>query len=220
MLLCANTDRMHQFTFSVYHPSRVLGCLFLFPCLFLLSIFLGAHFNSILISILAVILSLLLLYYYTVGHITITFQEEKLNFNWKTKILFNYKYIKETKLEDIKTIVIDQGRLLKKIKTSDRVIHINNSKRSSPEAYDFINHLKLMSAPHNPEIIDSWDEFAKKGYLKLAYRFTTFILILSLLLVATFILVKGFKAKYLFVFLLFVPQMFLHKQEMKNKLKK
>jgi len=211
---------MNKFSFNVYKQSRVLVGLFVLPFLLFISIFLGVKFDSFLVLLIGFIISFFFVYYYAFGHITITFKDERLYFNWKKKIIFNYKEIKTTRLDDIKIIVIDEGKLLKKIKTSDRIIYINNSKRSSPEAYNFINHLRKVTEQYNPEIIDSWDEFAKKGYLKLAYRINTFIIILSIVLAIVFILLKGFKPHFLFILLLFIPQMLLYKQQMKDKLKK
>ncbi|WP_447637236.1 hypothetical protein [Flavobacterium microcysteis] len=210
---------MNQFTFNVYKQSRVLWCLFLSPFLFIGSILIASHFNSFFIAFLLFPIFLIVLYYYVVGRIVITVKDEKLNFEWKRKTLFNYKDIKVVNLEDIKVMVIDEGRLLKKIKTFDRVIYINNSKMGSRDAFDFITYLRKITKPYSPEIIDSWDEFARKGYLKLAYKLTNLVLFLSLIAILISILCNAFKVQFLFICLMFIPQMLLHRAQMKNKLK-
>jgi len=154
-----------------------------------------------------------------VGHIVITGKDEKLNFEWKRKTLFNYKEIEVVNLDDIRVMVIDEGRLLKKIKTSDRVIYINNSKIGSRDASDFITYLRKITKPYSPEIIDSWDEFAGKGYLKLAYKLTNVVLLVSIIAILISILCNAFKVQFLFICLMVIPQMLLHRAHMKNKLK-
>jgi hypothetical protein len=66
--------------------------------------------------------------------------------------------------------------------------------------------------------MDSWDEWADKGYLKTAYRINNVILILStiLILVSVFIIKRAFESMHLFFILLLIPQFVLYGRQMKK----
>ncbi|WP_346984789.1 hypothetical protein [Chryseobacterium sp. POE27] len=134
------------------------------------------------------------------------------------KVFFNYKPIKPIKISEIKTIVVDEDQLIRKIKTDNNIIYINNSKIRSKDAIKFIHILKSNTDKYNFRIIDSWDEFAENGYLKIAYKINSFVLIGSIIVAVIFIILKGFKPALLSILLLFIPQMILYKKQMKNKI--
>jgi len=201
---------MQEYNIIIFRQSRVLLCLLLFPVIFLTAIFIGAETNSFIISVLFIIISLLLMYYYIVGYLKITVNENELFFGWKRKVVFNYNPIKSIRINDINVIVLDEDRLLRKIKTHDTVIYINNSKIKSEEAVKFINRLKNDIKKNDVKIIDSWDEFAEKGYLRLAYRINSIVLIMSIIIIIIFTVLKGFNPVSLSILLLFIPQMILY----------
>ncbi|CAI8867637.1 hypothetical protein [Chryseobacterium sp. IT-36CA2] len=208
---------MQEYNIIIFRQSRILLCLFLLPIFFLTAIFIGAETNSFIVSVLFIIISIFLMYYYMVGTLKISINENELFFEWKKKFMFNYNPIKSIKINDIKTIVLDEERLLRKIKTEDTVIYINNSKIKSEAAEKFINRLKNDTKKNDVKIIDSWDEFAEKGYLKLAYRINSIILIVSAIIVIIFTVLKGFNPVSLSILLLFIPQMILYQKQMKDK---
>lgn len=207
---------MQEYNITIFRQSRILLCLFLLPVIFLTAIFIGAETNSLIISVLFIIMSILLVYYYIVGSLKITATGNELFFEWKKKFMFNYKPIKPIKINDIKTIILDEECLLRKIKTHDTVIYINNSKIKSEEAEKFINRLKN-DVKNEVRIIDSWDEFAEKGYLRLAYRINSIIIITSIVIIIIFTILKGFNPVSLSILLLFIPQMILYQKQMKDK---
>ena len=63
-----------------------------------------------------------------------------------------------------------------------------------------------------------WDEWADKGYIRTAYRINIVILLLATALVTFFIINKGFSTGHLFLLLLFIPQLYLYGQQMKQKI--
>jgi hypothetical protein len=210
---------MQEYNINVFRQSRVLLSLFLFPVILLMAIFIGAEYNSFIFSVLFLVIAFTLIYYYIIGNLKIIIKNDiELHFVWKKKVFFNYKPIKPIKIIDIKTIVLDEDQLLRKIKTSNTIIYINNSKISSKDATKFIHILKSNMAKHNFRIIDSWDEFAENGYLKIAYKINSFVLIGSIIVAVIFIILKGFKPALLSILLLFIPQMILYKKQMKNKI--
>jgi len=210
---------MQEYNMTVFRQSRVLLSLFLFPVILLMAIFIGAEYNSFIFSVLFLVISFTLIYYYIIGNLKITIKNDiELHFVWKKKFFFNYKPIKPIKIIDIKTIVLDEDQLLRKIKTSNTIIYINNSKISSKDATKFIHILKSKMDKHNFRIIDSWDEFAENGYLKIAYKINSFVLIGCVIIAVIFTILKGFKPALLSILLLFIPQMILYKKQMKNKI--
>lgn len=53
--------------------------------------------------------------FYLVGHLTIIATKESLQFQWTKKALFGYNAIEPVNFADIKTLVIDEGQMLKGI---------------------------------------------------------------------------------------------------------
>jgi hypothetical protein len=210
---------MQKFELTIFRQSRVLLGLFLTPVALIGLLILGAELNSILIGLILFAIYLLTLYYFIVGHLTITVDNGQLKFNWTRKLIFNYDNIQPINIADIKTIVIDNGQLLRKIITNDGTIKINNAKVQQKDSLKFIYELGVLTKENNVREIDSWDEWADKGYTKTAYRINTVILVLATVLVTFAILKKGFNSRHLFLVLLFIPQLFLYGQQMKQKIK-
>ena len=210
---------MQKFELTIFRQSRVLFGLFLTPFALIGLIILGAELKSFFIGLLLFTFYLLTIYYFVVGHLTITVDNGQLKFNWAKKLIFNYDNIQPININDIKTIVIDNGQLLRKIVTNDRTIKINNAKVQQKDALKFIYELSVLTKENNVREIDSWDEWADKGYIKTAYRINTVILVLAAGLVTFTILNKGFNSQHLFLVLLFIPQLFLYGQQMKQKIK-
>jgi hypothetical protein len=210
---------MQKFELTIFRQSRVLIGLFLTPFTLIGLLILGAELNSILIGLLLFAFYLLTIYYFVVGHLTITIDNGQIKFNWTKKLIFNYENIQPININDINTIVIDSGQLLRKIVTKDRTIKINNAKVQQKDALKFIYKLGVLTKDNNVREIDSWDEWADKGYIKSAYRINTVILVLATALVTFAIFKNGFNYRHLFLVLLFMPQIFLYGQQMKQKIK-
>jgi hypothetical protein len=160
------------------------------------------------------------MYYFAKADLIVDFNEENLIFNWKKKLIFNYPKIESIPIKEIKTIVVDQNQLLKKIITSDRVINISNGKLLMKDSQKFINLLVSIISQNGGRIIDSWDVWKEKGFLSIAYLINSFVLISVLLVVLGFIIIKGFDSRLLLFIPLSISQLFLYRRQMKEKLKK
>lgn len=210
---------MQEYRITIFKQSRILIGLFLFPILFMASVFIGAESDSFVIPILFLIPCIFIIYYFTVGNLKIIINgDNELFFEWNKKIIFNYNPIMPVKINDIKVIVLDNGEFLRKIKTNKEVIYINNSKIQSKDAHEFIDRLIKEVKENDTRVIDSWDEFAEKGYLKLAYLLNSIILIISIIVVIIFTILKGFNPASLSILLLFIPQIILYQKQIKNKI--
>jgi len=103
------------------------------------------------------------MYYFSVGNLEIIIENnEEMIFEWKNKFIFNYKQIPLVKISDIQTIVVDRNQFIRKIKTHNRTVFINNSKIQSKDAEKFMLRLKNIAVKYDIKIINSWMEIAKK----------------------------------------------------------
>ena len=210
---------MQKFDLTIFRQSRVLLGLFSTPVVLIGLVILSVELGSIVVVLLLFGIYLLTVYYFVVGHLTIHIDNKQLNFTWSRKLIFNFNDIEPIDIVDIKTIVIDNGQLLKKIKTDDKTIKINTAKVQRKDASKFIDQLRLLTKGNNVREIESWDEWADKGYIKTAYRVNSTIIVLATILVTVSMFKNGFNSRYLSLMLLFIPQLYLYGQQMKPKIK-
>lgn len=210
---------MEKYNITIFNQSRVLLCLFLFPIFLLLTIFIGTEIKSFLVAVLFLTIICSLMYYFMVGNLTVLFKgDDELVFDWKKKYFFNYKPISSIKISNIKTIVLDNDEFLRKIKTDNYTIHINNSKINPLDSDKLISRLKKDLLKYDIRFIDSWDELAEKGFIKIAYIINSGFLVLSIIIIVILTILKGFKPVSLSILLLIIPQLFLYNKQMKNKI--
>ena len=209
---------MRQFELTIFSQSRILLIVLFFPISFLTALFLGITIDIQILNIVTPFLFLGLvgfgLYYFAVGHLKVTQIENRLEFEWNKKLLFNYNEIDPIEINQIETMVIDQNQLLKKIITAERVVKINNGKIYRKDSAKFIHFLTENS---NARVIDSWDVWNEKGWLRTAYRINTIILTLFIGIVIVFTILKGFNSKLLLFAPLLISQLFLYQIQMKGK---
>ena len=210
---------MQKFELTIFRQSRVLLGLFLSLIALIGLLILSVGLISFFIGLILFAVFLFTVYYFVVGHLLISIENEQLTFNWRRKRIFNFDAIEPINIADIKTIVIDNEQFLRKIITTDRTIKINNAKVQQKDASKFIRQLVVLTKKNNVRKIDSWYEWVDKGYIKTAYRINTVILIVAIVIVTFFIITKGFNSRHLFLVLLSIPQLFLYRQQMKQKIK-
>ncbi|MDN3657219.1 hypothetical protein QWZ08_16335 [Ferruginibacter paludis] len=210
---------MQTFKLTIFRQSRVLFGLFLLPFAFTGLLLLGLELGSFIWGLLLFVFYLLVYYYFTVGQLTISIDNERLHFSWTKKIVFNYKEVADVNLADIKTIVIDNGQFLRKLITDGKTVYLNTTKVKPQDNFKLIGFLQAFSKNNNVRVINSWREWADKGYLKTAYRINIAVIAIAFVNVAIFIARKGFSSGQLFIFLLFIPQLILYGQQMKLEIK-
>lgn len=215
---------MKKYKLTIFNQSRVIAIVFLLPISFLSSLFIGLELMSKnyfwVVSIPVFLVLSGLMYYFTKGDLNVEFDEKYLIFKWKRKLFFNYPAIESIAVKEIKTIVVDQNQLLKKIITSDRVLKISNGKLLMKDSQKFINLLVSIINQNGGRMIDSWDVWKEKGFFRIAYLINSFVLVSVLLVVIGFIAIKGFDNRLLFFIPLSISQLFLYRGQMKEKLKK
>jgi len=210
---------LQKFKLTIFRQSRVLFGLLVLPFAFIGLLLLGLELGNFIFGLLLFALYLFLYYYFTVGHLTISIDNEHLQFFWTKKIVFNYKDVEPINLHDINTIVIDSGQFLRKFSTPDTTIYINTTKINPQDNFKFIHFLQGLSKENNIRVINSWREWADKGYLKTAYRINIAVIAIAFVVVSIFVFLKGLSSRQLFIFLLFIPQLILHDKQMKLELK-
>jgi len=212
---------MKQYELTIFRQNRILLVVLIFPISLLTALFIGLEIK---ISILNIIIPISFLgivgfglYYFTIGHLIITQKENRLEFEWNKKAIFNYDNIEPIEINQIETIVIDQDQLLKKIITQDRVVKINNGKIKQKDSSEFIDFLTKNA---NARIIDSWDVWDEKGWLKTAYRINTILLTLFIGIVVVYTVLKGFNSRLLLFAPFLIIELILYQQQMKRKKRK
>jgi len=207
-----------QFQLTIFGQSRVLLIVLFFPISLLAALFIGLSIDIPILNIITPILFLGIvgfgLYYFSIGHLTIMQNEKNLEFEWNKKSLFNYDEIPPIEIEKIETLVIDQNQFLRNIIGQGRTIKINNAKVQKKDSAKFI---KFLTKNSNARLIDSWDFWDEKGWLKTAYRINTITLILFIGIVITYLIMKGFNNRLLLFTPLLIIELFLYQLQMKRK---
>ena len=178
---------MQTFNLVIFRQSRVLVVLSLFPFVLIAAVIKAADSNNILVGLLLFLIYLLTAYYFVVGHMSVTINEGQLHFNWKRKLLFNYKNIDVLNISEIKTIVIDEGQMLRKIITTNKTLRLNTAKVLQKDALRFISYLRPLIKQNGGRNINSGDEWNEKGYIKLAYKAIAVAILLAACLLAYFL---------------------------------
>ena len=214
------------FNILIYRQSRVLLSVLIFILLLFPILLLPTHIDNSFVqwttSIIGFIGLIILLRYYSVGRLFVTYDNRTLKFDWKDKLIFKYSKIPTIEISEIQSVVLDnQGQILRKIITDNSEIvlgHGNPNKLFKSDSQEFIRF--LTSEIKDLNIKDSWDEWAEKGYLKWALRINTTILVLGFLIVISFIVVKGFNSRHLLMLIFILPQLIFYQLQMKTKTKK
>lgn len=212
---------MTEYRIKVIKQKRLLISILLVSIIFPFCFLIPTQFELIIWKITVPILTVgilgILLFYFTVGHLRITLENRKLDFQWKRKPILNFKEYNSIGIDEITTIIVEQGIFLRKLKTENSVIELGGIKSKNVDSLKLLNLLKTETSV-KPK--DSWDVWKERGWLKIAYRINLLILIIATGIVITFIILKGFDSKLLLFIPLVLSQLFLGHLQMKDKLNK
>ena len=211
---------MTEFRIKVIKQNRVLVSILIMavvlPFCFLMSAKMELTFLKIIIPILILAFITILLYYFSFGQMRITLENKQLSFKWNKKPIFNFTEYNSIGIDEIKSIIVEQGIYLRKLKTKDSVIELGGIKSKNTDSLKLLNLLKKETSV-KPK--DSWDVWKERGWLIIAYRVNILILIIAIGIVITFIILKGFDSKLLLFIPLVLSQLIFSYLQMKNKLK-
>ncbi|WP_054511141.1 hypothetical protein [Chryseobacterium sp. ERMR1:04] len=205
-----------EYKLTIFRQSRIITCVFTLPIFLFIALIIGVEIHSITISLIFLAMILFLMYYFSVGHLNIAVDKNAVALTWKKKLIFNYKPISKIEFRDIKVIILDDNQFLRKIKTDKNTIYINNSKIKSKDAEKFISRLKNEIKLYDIKVLDSWQEFSEKGYLRKAYLINSFLTIILMIVFITLTIFKGFQPYSLSIFILIIPQIILYNKQMKR----
>ena len=189
---------MEIFQLTVIKQSRALLVVLIFSLSIIGAIFLSMPIDNIILKIFVPILAFALInflsIYYAFAILNVQAVDKKLKFKWnERKLIFNFTDIDDINLKDINTLVIDHDladnkEILQSITTNTKKIKIGVSKYWRKDADEFIIFLKKNT---NARIIDSWDTWKEKGFLKISYYITLTILLTGAILTTWIVLDKG-----------------------------
>ena len=205
------------FELTITNQKRVLTALLLFPFVIFGVLFISIKLNPA-IGFLSFLLLAFLIYYFVIGKLSISIENDKIYFQWKKKLFFNYNDIQTLNESEIEKAIIDNGQFLRKIVAKDRVINLSTSKIKATDAYLLISYFNQKSKLQNFEVKDSWENINPKR-LKIIYVITWIIIIASLLVVILVSTFKGFKPNMFFIIGI-IPMLFVYLQRIKNAIEK
>jgi hypothetical protein len=205
------------FELTITDQKRVITTLLLFPIVIFATAFISVKFNAGL-GVLSFFISLFLLYYFVIGKLTVSIEDEKISFQWKKKIIFNYKDIQDLDESKIDKVIIDNGQFLRKIVAKDRTINLSTSKIKPKDSYRLISHFNKKGMTQNLEIKNSWENINPKR-LKVFYVLTWIMILASILLLIFISIFKGFRPKMLFI-LGVIPMLLMYGKQIKNAIEK
>ena len=201
--------------------------IFAFAILFIPVLLLPSKIDNSILQLVVTALGIIglfgILFYFSYGRLNVSYENDTLHFEWKKKLLFDYAKIPDIEVNEIKCLVIDQGQILRKIITDKVEITLGNNRPNNilkSDSQSFINFLS--KEIQDKEIIDSWDIWVQKGFLKWALRINTMILIAVIGILGFFVATRGIEkippaSFFMLIFLL--PQIILYQKQMKNKIK-
>ena len=208
-----------------------LRAIFLFPIYFLIILFslmLCTHIDNLILKWILVlgIIFLVGLFFFKMiaGKLLTIIDNDNLTFKWIKRPLFTYNRERIIQIDKIKRIVIDESCIVRKIYCKNGKIRLNTlrpSKISKDDVGKFVKFLRTIENENkNIRIIDSWDEWFERGYLKIAYWINTSILIIGGLLIAYAFFRKGFHPIHLIYLIFAISQLLIYQMTIKSKIKK
>jgi len=205
------------FELTITNQKRVIFALLLFPFVIFGVLFISLKFNTV-IGFLSFLVSIFSIYYFVVGKLNISIENDDIYFEWKKKLFFNYNDIQNVNESDIEKVIVDNGKFLRKIVTKDRIINLSTSKIKSKDAYKLISYFNQKSRTQNIEIKDSWENINPKK-LKIIYVITWLVILTSILILILVSIFKGFKSNMLFIVGI-IPMLFVYLKRIKNAIEK
>ncbi len=207
-----------KFELTITNQKRAITSLLLFPLSIILSIFIGSLLNFT-IGILFFLFFIYLLWYFVIGNLIITIEDEILNFEWRKKLIFNYKKINSFNQSEIDKVIVDRGLFLRKIIIGNREIEISTSTIKPKDASKLISYFNNLSKTEkSPSIKNSWENYSKRK-LKIFYTLNWIFLLSALILFVITAITKEFNLKLLFI-LGPIFMLILYGQQIKNTIKK
>ena len=198
---------MNEFELLVNRQYRVVIGILVFgvsmPGLLVLARKIDTPNMKILIPLLLLLSLIYLLYKFVSGKLIIRYWNNKLDFKWRRRMLFERKDIEPVSISDIKTLVIDEERFLRKIITVDRIIEINNGKSKKNDFHLFLKKLIEIVEENNGRVIDSKQDSSEKGYDDLSFHLTIMLFAASIFFISRLWVFIEFYSLFLLLFPIF-----------------
>ncbi len=111
----------------------------------------------------------------------IKFSNDKIEIDWKKRFLLDKEIIEPINIQDIRILVVDNFKYLRKIITENRIIEINNGKPVEKDFELFVENLIELVETNNGRVINSTQYFV--DYYK--YFYVAVTLAMSIILIST-----------------------------------
>ena len=214
--------------------------IFLFPIglpfLLITSLVINHRVSSTPLSILLILIwctSVIgLIFYLMYGRLIIRIENDALSIEWIKRIPFDLNRTMTIAFDDITKLRVDRPgfnsqRALKiyynytdtYTKTHSFNINSYDNRFFRGDMLKLMDYLTELSKLKSIKVIDHWDEWHEKGYLKIAYRINQAITTIAVGVILYTIFTGSFKSKNLILIFCFLPQMYLYGLIMKQKIR-
>ncbi len=171
------THMAQRYRLTVFRQGRIIWTILAFSIAVPGSLYFALYLPTLSLKLLAPALSLTIVFlvaYSAIGKLDAIIEDDTILFRWIRKPILNRPDIAPVRISDVRTLVIDRNEgdplgntmFLRRIDTTDRSIELFTSKLWAMDSQRFIEDLKRHS---NPEIIDTWEVWKRRGYLGVIY---------------------------------------------------
>jgi hypothetical protein len=159
---------MQRFELTVIRQTRCFFGILLISVSAPLLLYLGANLEmpiqKIIIPIFLLGGLIAILYFTIFRKIVLNYSFDKISIGKIKRFMFDNKEIEPINVNEINTLVVDEGKYLRKIITDDRIVEINNVGSKENEFRLFIDKLSRIVEKNNGRVINSKRYRETKGY--------------------------------------------------------
>ena len=159
---------MQRFELNVIRQTRYIFGILLISVSAPLFLYIGANLEmpiqKIIIPIFLFGVLIAVLYFTIFRKIVLNYSFDKIRLEPIKRFMVDNKEIEPINVNEIKTLVVDEGKYLRKIITDDRVVEINNVGSKENEFRMFIDKLSRIVEKNNGRVINSKQYQETKGY--------------------------------------------------------
>lgn len=215
---------MQRFELTVIRQTRYFFGILLVSVSGSLLLFLGANLETpiqkILIPIFLLGVLIAVLYFIIFCKIVLNYSFDKISLEKRKRFMVENKEIEPINVNEIKTLVVDEGKYLRKIITDDRIVEINNVGSKENEFRLFIHKLSRIVEKNNGRVINSKQYRETKGYDDFSFHLIIIFIAFSLCIIPRVWSLFEYYS-LLFLFLPFFAYLFhiilrIRKKRMKN----
>jgi hypothetical protein len=210
--------KMQRFELTVIRRTRFsFGILLIaLSVTFLLSFIRELPIQKTMISIVLFGVLIVVLYFAIFRKIILSYSDDKISVVKMKRFMADNMEIESIDMNEIKALVVDEGKYLKKIITVDKIVEIDNVGSIENEFRQFIEKLSRIVEKNNGRVIDSKEYREIKGYDDFSFHLIIIFIAFSLCMIPRVWSLFEYYS-LLFLFLPFCASLFHITQRIRKK---